>query len=288
MKKILLITGTLLFIFSYSLHATNKAKGYLFIIGGGHRSETMMRRFIELTNQSNNPKIVIFPMASGSPKESGQSMVEEFKKFGITDVEYYILNREQALQKENKNILENVRCVYFTGGDQSRLTKALFNTPIHQRLLEIYKEGGVIGGTSAGAAVMSEVMITGDEKREVEEGHAFEKIQADNIVTTAGFGFVRTAIIDQHFVARRRHNRLVSLVAEHPKLLGIGLDESTAIIVKPDETFEVIGEQNVIVYDASKAKINILPSQIISGFHMIMHILKPGDEFDLKTKSPID
>ncbi|GAI52738.1 unnamed protein product, partial [marine sediment metagenome] len=86
----------------------------------------------------------------------------------------------------------------------------------------------------------------------------------------------------------RRHNRLVSLVAEHPKLLGIGLDESTAIIVKPDETFEVIGEQNVIVYDASKAKINILPSQIISGFHMIMHILKPGDEFDLKTKSPID
>jgi len=78
------------------------------------------------------------------------------------------------------------------------------------------------------------------------------------------------------------------LVAEHPKLLGIGIDESTAIIVKPDETFEVLGEQNVIVYDASKAKMDILTSQIISGFHMIMHILKPGDEFDLKTKNPIE
>jgi len=288
MKKTLLITGTLLFIFSFFLHAANKSKGYLFIIGGGHRSETMMRRFIELANQSNNPKIVIFPMASGSPEESGQSMVEEFKEIGITDVEYHVLSREQALQEENKKIFDNVSCVYFTGGDQSRLTKALVDTPIHKKLLEIYEKGGVIGGTSAGAAVMSEIMITGDEKREVEEGHAFEKIQADNIVTTPGFGFVRTAIIDQHFVARRRHNRLVSLVAEHPKLLGIGIDESTAIIVKPDETFEVLGEQNVIVYDASKAKMDILTSQIISGFHMIMHILKPGDEFDLKTKNPIE
>jgi len=288
MKKILLILGTLFFISTSSLHATHETKGYLFIIGGGHRSETMMKKFVELTNQSTNPKIVIFPMASSSPEESGQSMVEEFKKIGITDVEYYILSREQALQKENKKILDNVSCVYFTGGDQSRLTKALVDTPVHNKLLEIYEKGGVIGGTSAGAAVMSEVMITGDEKREVEEGHAFEEIQADNIVTTPGFGFVRTAIIDQHFVARRRHNRLVSLVAEHPKLLGIGIDESTAIIVKPDETFEVIGEQNVIVYDASKAKINILSSRIISGFHMIMHILKPGDEFDLKTKSPIE
>lgn len=130
-------------------------------------------------------------------------------------------------------------------------------------------------------------MITGDEKRKVEEDHAFEKILTDNIVVTAGFGFIKTAIIDQHFVTRKRYNRLISLVAEHPELLGIGIDESTAVIVNPDETFEVVGEQNVVVYDATSAKIDILPSHTLSGFHIIMHVLKPGDRFDLKTKTPI-
>ena len=131
---------------------------------------------------------------------------------------------------------------------------------------------------------MSEIMITGDEKRDVEEGHAFETLQAGNIVTTPGFGFLKTAIIDQHFVRRKRHNRLISLVIEQPKLLGIGIDESTAIIVKPDETFEVIGERNVIVYDATRAKTRISPSQSISGHNLTMHILSPGDRFDLRTK----
>jgi cyanophycinase len=127
-------------------------------------------------------------------------------------------------------------------------------------------------------------MITGDENREVEKGHEFETIQAKNIVTSPGLGFLKTAIIDQHFVTRKRHNRLISLVAENPELLGIGIDESTAIIIKENETFEVIGEKNVIVYDASQAIIDISASQSISGIHVIMHILKAGDKFSLKTK----
>lgn len=287
MRKILFILVCLSFIFSAPLHAFKKAEGYLFIIGGGNRPVTMMKKFVELSKKSSNGKTVVFPMASSEPAASGQSMVEEFKNLGVQDVEYHVLNREQALKEENAKILDNVGCIYFTGGDQSRLTAALVNTPIHQRLLKIYEEGGIIGGTSAGAAVMSEMMIIGDEKRKVEEGHAFEKIQADNIVVTPGFGFIKTAIIDQHFVTRKRYNRLISLVAEHPELLGIGIDESTAVIVNPDKTFEVIGEQNVVVYDATSAKIDILPSHTLSGFHIIMHVLKPGDKFDLKTKNPI-
>lgn len=285
MRKTLFILVCLSFIFSASLNAFKKAEGYLFIIGGGHRSVTMMKKFVELSKESSNGKIVVFPMASSEPAASGQSMVEEFKNLGVQDVEYHVLNREQALKEENAKILDNVGCIYFTGGDQSRLTAALVNTPIHQRLLKIYEEGGIIGGTSAGAAVMSEMMITGDEKRKVEEGHAFEKILTDNIVVTPGFGFIKTAIIDQHFVTRKRYNRLISLVAEHPELLGIGIDEATAVIVNPDETFEVVGEQNVVVYDATSAKIDILPSHAMSGFHIIMHVLKPGDKFDLKTKN---
>lgn len=288
MKKAFVTLVCLSFVLSLPVQAQNKNKGYLFIIGGGNRPPSMMKKFIQLGEQSSNAKIVIFPMASSQPDESGKSMVEEFRSYGIQDVEYHVLNREQAMDEKNVKILDNVKQIYFPGGDQSRLTKALVDTPLHRRLLEIYETGGVIGGTSAGAAVMSELMITGDEKRKVEEGEAFEKILADNIVVTPGFGFIKTAIIDQHFVARKRHNRLISLVAEHPELLGIGIDESTAIIVKPDQTFEVIGEQNVVVYDATRAKMKILPSQAIGGFGIIMHLLKPGDKFDLKTKNPLE
>jgi len=288
MKKTLAILVPLIILLSLPAQAQDRGKGHLFIIGGGDRPPEMMKRFIQLGGLSADEKIVIFPMASSTSHESGKSMVEEFRSLGLQDVEYHVLDREQALGEENMKILENVKRIYFPGGDQSLLTKVLVKTPLHRRMLEIYETGGVIGGTSAGAAVMSELMITGDEKREVGDGEAFTKILADNIVVTPGFGFIKKAIIDQHFVARKRHNRLISLVAEHPDLLGIGIDESTAIIVNPDQTFEVIGEQNVVVYDATGAKMTILPSQTIGGFGITMHLLKPGDRFDLRAKKPIE
>lgn len=286
MRTAFIVLGVIFSIWSSPLYAIKKAEGCLFIIGGGARSEQMMKKYVELSLRAPGKKTIIFPMASSVPEESGQGMVEELKNLGIQDVEYLILNREQALDSENVKLLNDAGSIYFTGGDQSRLTAALVDTPIHQKLLEIYEKGGVIGGTSAGAAVMSKIMITGSEKIQVNEDRPFDKILADNIVFASGFGFMQTAIIDQHFVARKRHNRLISLVAEYPALLGIGIDESTAILVKPDETFEVLGSQSVIVYDATRAKINILPSHSLSGFQIIMHILKPGDIFDLKTKEP--
>lgn len=285
MKKVLITFLSLLFALSLSAHPNTQ--GYLFIIGGGHRSESMMKRFMELSKKFNRGKIIIFPMASSVPHEVGSELVEEFKNLGAQEVEYHILNREQASAEEYIKILDDVGAVYFSGGVQSRLTDILVNTQIHHKLLEIYRKGAVIGGTSAGAAVMSKIMIVGDEKRDVEEGHAFETIQADNIVTSPGFGFIDTAIIDQHFVTRKRHNRLISLMVEHSDLLGIGIDESTAIIVKPDETFEVVGEKNVIVYDPTYSITEISPSQAVSGFNIIMHILKAGDKFDLKAKKVI-
>jgi len=242
---------------SVSSPALSSTKGYLFVIGG---------------------------MASSVPAEVGPEQAEQLRQLGAENVECHILTREQALKEESAAVLNDAGGVFFSGGVQSRLTAVLIDTPVHKKLLQLYTEGAVIGGTSAGAAVMSEVMITGDEKREAEEGHAFETLQADNVVTIRGFGFIQGAIIDQHFVRRKRHNRLISLVAENPKLLGIGIDESTAIIVGPDNTFEVVGERNVIVFDASRAKVKIGPSQTISGSNMIMHILQNGDRFDLKTR----
>lgn len=287
MRKSFILLGSLaLLLWAHSL-PRQKASGHLFIIGGGSRPEQMMERYAALAKQSPQKRTVIFPLAGGSPEEAGKETAEEFRKLGLPDVEYLILTREQAENPDSIRLLDGAGSIYFTGGDQSRLTKALVGTPIHRRMLELYRQGAVIGGTSAGAAVMSDLMITGNEKRPVKDDHAFEKILADNIEITPGFGFITSAIIDQHFVTRKRHNRLISLVAEHPDLLGIGIDESTAILVDPDETFEVIGEQNVIVYDARGAQVDIQPGKILSGYHLVMHILKPGDRFDLNARKPI-
>jgi cyanophycinase len=93
--------------------------------------------------------------------------------------------------------------------------------------------------------------------------------------------------VDQHFIRRKRHNRLISLALENPNILGIGIDESTAIIVSAGHIFEVIGQKNVVVYDASQARIDLKSPSIVSGHDLRMHVLKPGDRFDMKTRKVI-
>lgn len=278
----------LLILFPLTLLVSNivfaQPKGYLFAIGGGNRSAGMMKKFIELAERFNSGKIVVFPMASSVPLEVGPEQAEELRNLGAKEVEYHILTREQALDEKNTGILENLGGIFFSGGVQSRLADVLIDTPFLKRIKKLYEEGCVIGGTSAGAAVLSEIMITGDEKREVESGYEFQTLEADNIVTEAGFAFIRSAIIDQHFVRRKRHNRLLSLVSENPDTLGIGIDESTAIIVGPDESFKVFGERSVIVYDMSQAEVKIRPDRTFRSHGIFMHILKSGDRYDLKRK----
>lgn len=264
-----------------------RPRGHLFIIGGGDRPEAMMRRFVELASQSGSGKIIVLPIASATPDETGQGLAEEFRRLGAKDVSYYNFTRQQAEKAESAALLNGAGGIFFSGGVQTRITEAILDTPVHRKILELYGQGAVIGGTSAGAAVMSELMITGDEVRKVEEGHEFETIEARNIVLARGLGLVKRAIIDQHFATRKRHNRLISVIAEHPDLLGVGIDESTAIIVYPDETFEVIGNKNVIVYDASQARIIISQSKAIGIRGMTTHILLPGDRFSLIKKQPI-
>ena len=261
-------------------------KGYLFIVGGGDWPDGMMNRFVDLSGRFGTGRIVILPMASSVPEESAAEETDGFRKLGAKDVVTHMLTREQALDPASAALLDGAGGVFFSGGDQARLTAVLLDTPVHKKLLELYEQGAVIGGTSAGAAVMSEVMITGDEVRKPEAGHEFETIQAANVITSRGFGFVRKAVIDQHFVTRKRYNRLFSLLAEHPDLLGVAIDESTAVLVRPDETFEVVGSKQVIIYDPAEAKFRILPNTNIAFTGLVMHALVAGDTFDLKTRKP--
>jgi cyanophycinase len=256
------------------------SKGHLFIVGGGDRDEPLMRRFVELAKGFGAGRIVVFTMASGVPLEVGPELVAEFRKYGVQDVVYYQLTRDEAMQAASAKILDGVSAIWFSGGDQARLTAALLDTPIHTRMLEFYAAGGLLGGTSAGAAVMSEVMITGDEKRTTDEDLNWQTVEADNVVRVRGFGFVKNAIIDQHFLIRRRQNRLISLVLENPALLGAGIDESTAILVRPDGKWEVLGESQVYVVDARKAVVSKASSNKLGAHGLRLHLLLPGDVFD--------
>ena len=255
-------------------------KGHLFIVGGGDRDEPLMRRYVELAKGFGTGRIVVFTMASSVPLEVGPELVAEFRNYGVKDVIYYQLTRDEAMKADSAEILDGVSAIWFAGGDQARLTAVLLDTPIHTRMLEFYAAGGLLGGTSAGAAVMSEVMITGDEKRTTDENLNWQTVEADNVVRVRGFGFVKNAIIDQHFLVRRRQNRLISLVLENPALLGAGIDEATAILVRPDGKWEVLGESQVYVVDARKAVVTKASSNKLGANGLALHLLLPGDVFD--------
>ncbi len=278
MKKSALVF--LLAFLALSLAAQAGPKGYLFIIGGGERDAPLMKQFVKLASGFGTGKVVIFTMASGSPQEVGPDYVKEFQGNGVKDVVYYQLTRDEAMKPDSARILDGVGGVWFSGGDQALLTAALLDTPIHKRMLELYQEGCVIGGTSAGAAVMSEVMITGDEIKTDKKEGTWEVIWADDVIRTRGFGFVTRAVIDQHFVTRRRHNRLIATVIENPKLVGVGIDESTAVLVRPDGRYEVLGENQVIVYDARKAKLRRGAEGRLGAHGMTLQVLLPGDVYD--------
>ena len=132
---------------------------------------------------------------------------------------------------------------------------------------------------------MSKVMITGDEILNKDSTQLFVFIKKGNIKTTEGFGFLQNAIIDQHFVRRKRQNRLLTVVMENPKLLGVGIDEATCIVVTGGREFEVLGEGTVIVYDATKAaNIRTDKEGNLSATNIITHILMSGDRFDMATR----
>jgi cyanophycinase len=135
---------------------------------------------------------------------------------------------------------------------------------------------------------MSEMMLTGDERLNRDSANAYAFIKQENVVTAQGLGFLASVIVDQHFIRRKRHNRLLSLVLENPALLGIGIDESTAIIVEPDSTFRVIGDRSVMVLDAGAAagiRANASGNMGVTGVQL--HLLLPGDRFNLRTRSLI-
>lgn len=260
-------------------------RGHLLIVGGGPIPEAILERFVALAGGPGKARIVLYPMAS-EYEDAGLELAATFRKLGA-EAERVLLTRVEADTEEAARRLDGVTGVWFGGGDQARLTAALLRTRVEAAIRERYRQGAVVGGTSAGAAVMSTPMLTGDERRpggdrppEEDSGDAYMTIARGNVVTAEGFGLLPGAIVDQHFVRRRRNNRLLSLILENPTLVGVGLDESTALEVGPGGPWKVLGESVAVVYDARSARITPAGKAPLGAAEVKLHVLPAGATFD--------
>ena len=176
--------------------------------------------------------------------------------------------------------IANAKLIYITGGDQSLFMNVVDGSLILKAIRDAYQKGATVGGTSAGAALMSQIMITGNSLKNTEYASTFDIIESKNIETREGLGLLKDVIVDQHFVARSRHNRLISAIIEYPGIKGIGIDESTAILVKGNDA-EVVGFSQVLVYD------NPLNSKVekenkLGAKGLTLNIYLPGEHFSIK------
>ncbi len=282
LRRALTFVAMLASLSSVALAAT--PKGQLVLIGGGDKPPEAMRKFIELAGGPHAP-IVVFPTASEDP-ERGSYYEKIFKdEYGCSDVTALeVRTCADASRRDYVELAERAGGFFFAGGDQTRVIVALEDSPLLWAITEAFDRGAVIGGTSAGTACQSGLMITG-------EGD-FEVIAGNNVELWRGLGFFRGVIVDQHFIARRRSNRLISVILEHPDLLGVGIDEDTAIWVRPDDTFEVIGRSCVMVVDAMGAAVRWVMREGGKdglGVHDLrVHVLLAGEQFDLARRAVIE
>jgi len=265
------------------VHMQRDKKGILLIIGGAEDKEykmTILKKFVRLMKYDDSP-LLILTTATKEPKIVGDNYRSVFEKLGMTNID--ILNIDSREDANDDNYVEKIRNsegIFFTGGDQLRITSIIGGTKVYKALHECYQNGGVIAGTSAGASAMSSVMIV--------EGEGNEPARKCTLKVAPGLSLLNNSIIDQHFAQRGRIGRLLCGVAENPDILGIGIDEDTSIIVYPDETFEVYGTNSVTIVDGrSITESNVSesePDEILAITNITLHVLPDGYGFDLKSR----
>ncbi len=251
--------------------------GSLFIIGGGSRPAAMVERMISESGLDTGGYAVILPMSSSVPDSAVIWASEQFLEQGMDRIAGFNFQPGEPAPQSWLDSLVNASLIYISGGDQNRFMEIAYGGPVMESIHRAYENGSVIAGTSAGAAVMSEKMITGDELRYPEYRSTYPVIESENLDLAPGLGLLKTAIIDQHFVWRSRHNRLITAVLEHPELPGIGIDESTALIVRGNVA-EVVGESQVLVYRNPGASRRV-DGKKLGGTDLRLDIYLPGDEF---------
>ena len=254
-------------------------KGSLFIIGGGSRPPEMVKRIIQESGIDKKGYGIILPMASSEQDSAVYYAKKQFSEAGITNVFGILISEEHPVTAQKIDSIKKAGLIYISGGDQDRFMKIVEGTPVASAIHENYQNGGMIAGTSAGAAVMSREMITGNELKHPEYHSTFRNLEENNLELKEGLGMLNNVIIDQHFVKRSRYNRLLTAVIDNPKVKGIGIDESTAILVK-NKKAEVVGDSQVIVFKNQKASKKVSKGKLAAE-GLLIDIYLNGDTFEL-------
>lgn len=246
--------------------------GSLVIVGGAMKDSAIIQRFIRLAGGFDAPLIVI-PTAGGEKEIDKVAAADILTSAGARNVTVlHTYDRAVANTEDFVKPLKAARGVWFNGGRQWRLADAYENTLTEKEIRNVLSRGGVIGGSSAGATIQGSYLVRGDTRSNT-------IMMGDHV---RGFSYLKNSAIDQHLLARNRQNDLTEIISKYPHLLGIGLDENTAIIVKGDE-FEVIGQSYVAIYDYKHWQENPRGTRKLQNGAKFF-LLRKGDKYNVRTR----
>jgi cyanophycinase len=266
----------------------SRKKGPLVIIGGAEaKSEGSCCEILEEVAKpaaKSKGRLLIVTVATSLPEELGAEYVRVFKRLGVQHVDVFdIRTRDEASDPAKLKQLAGAAVIFFTGGDQLRITSQIGGTPVFKRILEIHEEGGMIAGTAAAPALVPETMLI--------SGASEESPRVASLGMAPGLGLLKGVVVDSHFAERGRLGRLLGAVAQNPYNLGLGIDENTAIVVENDQRFRVMGTGAVYVIEGSHITYSSLserdPDGSMSIHDLKLHVLGRGDGYDLTTRAPM-
>jgi cyanophycinase len=261
-----------------------ETQSILVAIGGNEDKEKdldILRHIVFLTNKK-EPSLELITTASSQPEKSIEGYITAFEKIGVKNVKIMdIRTREQTENPKYVERLKKADVIFFTGGDQLKITSILGGTEV----MEIIKsrninEKCIIAGTSAGASVMSETMIY--------EGESSEALCKGKVQLTSGIGLVKNVIIDSHFIKRGRFSRLMEIVTSNPGKIGLGLGEDTGVVIRKGYLLEAIGNGLIVIFDGKHISYtnisHIQMGEAIAVADVSVHTLVKGHGYNLLTR----
>jgi cyanophycinase len=258
-------------------------KGTLIIIGGHEDKQDDRVILSEVARRAKGGPLVVVTAATQLPAQVAAEYRAVFAELGVEKLEVLdVRTRDDAHDEMLLKPLEAANAIFFTGGDQLRITSQIGDTPLFRCLHERYRQGATIVGTSAGAAAMPETMLIA--------GPSDSSPHLDDLRMAPGLGLLPGVVIDSHFAERGRIGRLLGVVAQNPRNLGIGIDEDTAIVVEHRTRFSVLGSGAIYVADGQDISYSSLSEHdregVLSVHSVRLHVLAQGARFDLETRQP--
>lgn len=257
-------------------------RGYVIPIGGAEEkidNPEILKKFVELAG-GRDARICVIPTASRL-EDTGDRYIKLFRELGAGDaVSLPIAERSDAQDETHLDDINNATAIFITGGNQLRLSTILGGTPVAKAIRQANARGAHVGGTSAGAAIISQHMIAG--------GNVGIVPTEDGVSLAPGMGLINTVVVDQHFNERNRLARLLSAVSYNPFLVGIGLDEDTAAFIDHNNVFSVVGSGAITVVDPSDIEYSSMAEarrgEALTLLNLKVHILAAGSHYDISNR----